>query len=203
MSSIPSPRADKPGEPFVPLQWPDDAAEHRRLLAEAIVELQRRVTAIEAAATTAYPGAVMYGNPAAITLNTTNHKLVQYGAGGSWNYTGPSIVDLTAGEITIPQDGNYRLTFAVFGSHATSGTGVDVFLKMGSVGGILPPIIAPVSLFHVSGPSSDECYLVSVSTRFLYEDQVLSLYMSAEANLGLFIFSSTTFEVVMQSPESI
>ena len=127
-------------------------------------------------------------------LDTIDSKIVNYTAGGAVGVV-PIDPDRVTGDITIPVNGIYTLSAFVYGLQTTPFQNETIRL-LGDVNSV-KRIIATI---EVATPLTDDRTLYGSLSRFLNADDVLSLFMNATADLGLFEIQSTTLEVSLVTP---
>lgn len=142
----------------------------------------------------ASPRMFLAGDADDFNLDTIDSKIVNYTAGGAIGIV-PIEPDRVTGDITIPVNGIYTLSAYVYGLQ-TSPTQNQTIRLLGDVNSV-KRIIAT---YDVATPLTDDRALFGSLSRFLNADDVLSLFMNATADLGLFEIQATSFEVSLVTP---
>ena len=146
------------------------------------------------------PGCFLGGSVSSFTWNTTDSKLVNYTESSQWNWEDQSDIDPVAGEITVPESGYYKLTAVVLGNQGNTNKEEWGEIRLDIQGGSNPGRLT-IAMVDIPTDKTSLRNMVSVATRYLEKDQVLSLYMWASTGLGTFNMDRCTFEIKAESIE--
>ncbi len=132
----------------------------------------------------------LFGTVDNFIFNTTASKLVNYSDEDNWDGGGSAPLDATNGEITIPEDGLYRIVALLIGEQGNNTKEESMILEID-----VNSTRFTISVFDVATDKTDLRSFNSVFTRRFLQDDVVSLYAVATADMGTFTVESTTFEV--------
>ena len=137
------------------------------------------------------PGMILGGTTNSFTLNTSDSKLVNYSQSGEIYTSGN--VNATAGEITIPSNGVYRVLVNVLGlqGNDTKEEWIELKLDVATV----DPERYTIGFVDVTTDKTSTRQVLSIATRPFVQNQVLSVYMWASSGLGTFTVVGSSFEV--------
>lgn len=150
---------------------------------------------------TSLPGMWLGGVADSFTLNQTESKLQNYTRAGEWDWPDKDDIDPVGGEITIPKTGIYSVNFLVIGEQGnnTKEEYIEARLKIQMV-----PSGEEVYVLDVIDVATDKTFLRALGnsvTRVFYENEKISLWLYASANLGTFTIQGCTFEAIGNAEE--
>ena len=146
------------------------------------------------------PGCFLGGSVSSFTWNTTDSKLINYTESSQWDWEDQNDIDPVAGEITVPESGYYKLTAVVLGNQGNTNKEEWGEIRLDIQGGSNPGRLT-IAMVDIPTDKTSLRNMVSVATRYLEKDQVLSLYMWASTGLGTFNMDRCTFEIKAESLE--
>jgi hypothetical protein len=146
----------------------------------------------------AIPRMYLAGDVDDFLLSTVEVQLVNYSQGGALGEV-PTDPSLLLGTITLPLTGAYRLTAYASGLQGNMTQNASIFLAIGVNG-----ITTVIDSVDVNSVQTDVRTLAVTLTRSLVQDDVITMWMSATADLGIFAVNAVSLELVMvAAPDEI
>jgi hypothetical protein len=162
--------------------WLDEEFERLQLVINGIQELVDELRAV--------PAMYLVGTATDFLLSPITEKIVGYSTAYATGEV-PTEPDPVSGTITIPRDGVYTLTARVTGVQGSPSQNESITLLVDVDG-----VRAPIDVVDVASVQTADRALGAVVTRGFTAGEVVSLWMEATDNLGIFDVASTTFELV-------
>lgn len=136
------------------------------------------------------PYFILYGSADNFTFDTSASKLVNYTEEGIANAGSLSTVDASAGEITIPSTGAWKVTTLLIGQQGSVTKEESMTLQID-----VDAAKSDIWVFDVATDKTTTRSFGSSFTRIFTAGEVVSLYCVASANMGTFTVDEVTFEI--------
>jgi hypothetical protein len=187
----------KPSARYTPTPVPQAASpDLRRWLREEIDSIAFAIDGLtdEVDRLASNPRMYLFRDADDLLLSPVDVKITGY---QEWDSVGnvPIEPNPVTGEIVIPEDGTYSGTAFVYGIQGSADQNQEIHLLFDIVGpsGI---IRYPVAMFDVATRLTTSRVLNGSLTGILLKGDVVSLWMNATADLGIFSMQQTTFELL-------
>jgi hypothetical protein len=141
------------------------------------------------------PAMYLYGNPGDLLLTPVDVKIENY-ANGASDGNVPVEPDPVTGDITIPETGLYSGTAFIYGEQGNPDKNEQIHMLVDIQFAIGGSLRYPISVADVATQFTTSRVLNGSLTGQLSEGDVMSLWMSATADLGLLTTEQSTFELL-------
>lgn len=132
----------------------------------------------------------LFGTVSNFTFDTTPSKLINYSDSDNWDGGSATPIDAANGELTIPETGLYRIVALLIGEQGNTTKEESMIFQID-----VNSTKFTVDVFDVATDKTDLRSFNSVFTRRLSQNDVVSLFAVATANMGTFTVESSTFEL--------